>query len=196
MPFITEEIYQCLSKDSESIVISKWPLYDEKLEAPLEVRNMEIVMDSIKAIRNIRSEMNVVPSKKIKTMIYAYDQQIKQALDKGKGYIERLGLSSEVLLIEDKQEAPKDSISIIIDGGEIFLPLFELIDKDKEMERLNKEKERLLNELKRVDAKLNNENFIKKAPKSVVNEEKGKKEKYKALFEKVSEKIENINKRG
>ncbi len=196
MPFITEEIYQCLPKDNESIVISKWPLYDEKLEAPLEVRNMEIVMDSIKAIRNIRSEMNVVPSRKTKTMIYAYDNSVKQALIKGKNYIERLGFSSEVLLIEDKTKVPEDSVSIIMEGAEIFLPLFELIDKDKELERLNKEKERLLNELIRVDAKLNNENFIKKAPKNVVDEEKEKKEKYKDLFEKVSEKIESINKRG
>lgn len=194
MPFITEEIYQHLHNNSESIVISQWPLYDEKMEAPAEVKSMEIIMAVIKAIRNIRSEMNVVPARKTKTVILAYDKEIQSILIDGKDYIKRLGYSTEVIIADDKSGIPDDAISAIIDGAEIFLPLFELIDKELELQRLNKEKERLSNELKRVDAKLNNESFIRKAPQNIVEEEKEKKEKYKELFEKVLNRIESLSK--
>ncbi|NLN48110.1 MAG: valine--tRNA ligase [Clostridiales bacterium] len=194
MPFITEEIYQHLPNDSESIVISRWPFYDKKLEAPSEEKSMEIIMDVIKAIRNIRSEMNVVPSRKTKTIIYTQDKQIQDLLTDGKTYIERLGYSTQIIITDDKSGIPTEVISAIIEGAEIFLPLFELIDKEKELIRLNKEKERLLNELKRVDAKLTNESFIKKAPKNIVEEEKVKKEKYMDLFDKVMNRIESLNK--
>ena len=164
MPFITEEIYQHLPKDSESIVICKWPEYKEDLEAHLAEKRMEIIMNTIKAIRNIRAEMNVVPSRKTKTIIFSDDDQVKFAITEGKTYIEKLGYSSEVIIKDDKTNIPMDTVSVIIEGAEIFLPIFELIDKDKEIERLNKEKDKLISELERVDAKLSNKKFIEKAP--------------------------------
>lgn len=194
MPFITEEIYQHLPKDSESIVISQWPLYEIELKALPEEKSMEMIMDVIKTIRNMRSEMNVAPSRKTRTIIYAQDKQIQNLLSDGKAYIERLGFSSQVIVTDDKSGIPADSISAIVDGAEIFLPLFELIDKEKELQRLFKEKDRLSNEIKRADAKLRNESFIKKAPKKIVEEEKEKKEKYEELFEKVLKRIKSFNK--
>ncbi|MCK9216376.1 MAG: valine--tRNA ligase [Firmicutes bacterium] len=194
MPFITEEIYQHLPLESESIVNSQWPLFSEGLDAPYEEKSMETVMSIIKSIRNIRSEMKVVPSKKTKTLIVASNKDVKNAIIKGKTYIEKLGYSSEVIIKDEKVDIPQDMISAIIEGAEIYLPVFELIDKDKEIQRLNKEKEKLDNELKRVDSKLNNEKFIEKAPENIVKEEREKKKKYLELMDKVTKRLEEISK--
>jgi len=194
MPFITEEIYQHLPIGSESIVISKWPEYRTDLEALHEEKSMEVIMNVIKAVRNIRSEMNVVPSKKAKTFIVVNDKFLKNAIIEGKTYIKKLGYSSEVIIQDDKTGIPKDMVSAIIEGVEIYLPVYELIDKDKEIQRLSKEKEKLDNELKRVESKLNNKKFIERAPKNIVKEERKKKEKYLELMDKVTKRLDEISK--
>ncbi len=193
MPFITEEIYQHLPKDSESIVISKWPQCNENLINHGDVNKMDIIINIIKAIRNIRSDMNVAPSRKTKTIIFSDSKTIKDTIAEGRPYIEKLGYSSEIIISDDKSTIPTETVSTIIEGAEIFLPLFELIDKDKEIERLNKEKDRLTQELKRATDKLENKSFMEKAPEKIVKEEKDKKEKFAGLLEKVLNRLETLN---
>ncbi|SHJ10765.1 valine--tRNA ligase [Lutispora thermophila] len=192
MPFITEEIYSHIPKASESIVISKWPEYDETMNFTSQEENMEIIMDAIKGIRNIRAEMNVAPSRKSKTIIVSEREEIRNAMLEGTSYIQKLAYSSEVIIKEEKKDIPKDAVSVIIEGAEIFLPLEDLIDKEKEIERLAKEKEKLEKELERVRNKLTNEKFIAKAPEKIIQEERDKEKKYTELMEKVLERLKAL----
>jgi valyl-tRNA synthetase len=189
MPFITEEIYQHLPGTDKSIVISKWPEYDEKRYNPEQESNMEIVMAAIKSIRNIRAEMNVVPSRKAKVLIIATDEKVKSAIEAGSIYFERLASASEVQMISEKTQIPEGAVPVVIAGAEIFLPLEELVDLEKEKERLSKEKENLEKELQRVRGKLNNQGFVAKAPQSVIEEERAKEAKYQEMFDKVMERL-------
>lgn len=192
MPFITEEIYQCLPGAEKSIVISKWPVYDENRYNPEQESNMEIVMDAIKSIRNIRAEMNVVPSRKAKVLIIATDEKVKKAIEAGSLYFERLASASEVHMLNDKTQIPEGAVPVVIAGAEIFLPLEELVDMEKEKERLSKEKDNLEKELQRVRGKLNNQGFVAKAPQSVIEEEKAKEAKYQEMFDKVMERLNSM----
>ncbi|MGB7605250.1 MAG: valine--tRNA ligase [Lutisporaceae bacterium] len=192
MPFITEEIYQHLPGTDKSVVISKWPEYDEKRNMPEQERKMEIVMDAIKSIRNIRAEMNVVPSRKAKVLIIATDDKVKQAIEEGSLYFERLASASEIRLLSDKTQIPEGAIPVVIPGAEIFIPLEELVDMEKEKERLNKEAENLEKELQRVRGKLNNQGFVAKAPQSVIEEERAKEAKYQEMYDKVLERIKTM----
>jgi len=192
MPFITEEIYSHVPQASEAIVISKWPEYDDAMDFTSQEENMEIIMDAIKGIRNIRAEMNVAPSRKSKTIIVSDREEIRNAMLEGTSYIQKLAYSSEVIIKEEKKDIPKDAVSVIIEGAEIFLPLEDLIDKEKEIERLTKEKEKLEKELERVRSKLSNEKFIAKAPEKVIQEEKDKEKKYAELMEKVLERLKAL----
>ena len=189
MPFITEEIYSHIPQASESIVISRWPEYDEAMDFASKEENMEIIMEAIKGIRNIRAEMNVVPSRKSKTIIVSDREEVRNAMEEGSSYIQKLAHSSEVIIKGEKKDIPEDAVSIIIEGAEIFLPLEDLIDKEKEIERLMKEKEKLDKELERVRGKLSNEKFIAKAPDKVIQEEKDKEKKYMELMDKVLERL-------
>lgn len=149
---------------------------------------MEVIMNTIKSIRNIRAEMNVIPSKKAKVIIIA-DSNIHDTIEKNKEYIISLANASEVEFKEDKTDIPEDAISSVINGAEIFMPLDELVDFDKELERLNKEKDRLEQEIDRVNKKLSNKGFISKAPEKLVKEEEQKKVKYEDMYNKVVERI-------
>ena len=189
MPFITEEIYQHLPGTEKSIVISKWPEYNEARFSPEQESNMEIVMEAIKSIRNIRAEMNVVPSRKAKVLIITTDEKVKSAIEAGSIYFERLASASEVLLISQKTQIPEGAVSVVIAGAEIFLPLEELVDMDKEKERLNKEKENLEKEIQRVSGKLSNQGFVGKAPQNVIEEERAKQAKYQEMLEKVLQRL-------
>lgn len=188
MPYITEEIYQHLGGECKSISISKWPEYDEKLHDEASVEAMNYVIEAVKSIRNVRAEMNVPPSKKAKVIILAGDES-KKAFEEGKSYFEKLASASEVVFINSKDEVPENAVSAVTKGAEIFLPLFELIDREKELERLNKEKERLIKEIERVSKKLSNKGFVAKAPAAVVEEEKVKGEKYEKMLKAVEERI-------
>jgi valyl-tRNA synthetase len=173
-------------------VISKWPVYDENRYNPEQESNMEIVMDAIKSIRNIRAEMNVVPSRKAKVLIIATDEKVKKAIEAGSLYFERLASASEVQMLNDKTQIPEGAVPVVIAGAEIFLPLEELVDMEKEKERLSKEKDNLEKELQRVRGKLNNQGFVAKAPQSVIEEEKAKEAKYQEMFDKVMERLNSM----
>lgn len=191
MPFITEEIYKHLTDEMPSITIARWPEYREDRVFEKEEVNMNHVIDAIRAVRNIRTEMNVPNSRRAKVMILPASIDIKGAFEEGRIYFEKLAYASEVIF-PDKEEIPKDAVSKVIPGGEIFLPLEDLIDREKEIERLSKEKEKLEKEVERVNNKLSNPGFINKAPQKVVDEEKAKKEMYEDMLRKVIERLEAL----
>ena len=186
MPFITEEIWLHLPHDGESIVISKWPEYDEALNFEEDEAAMTLIMDAISAVRNRRAEMNVPPSKKAKTIIVTDKPEI---FSQGEAFFIKLASASEVEVRVDKDGIDANAVNVIVPGAEIYLPMSELVDKDKELARLNAEKKRLEGEIKRVEGKLNNQGFVSKAPKKVVDEEKAKGVKYKDMLDKVLENI-------
>jgi valyl-tRNA synthetase len=192
MPFITEEIYTHLTGENESIVISRWPEYDSTIDDRDAEEKLDAIIESIKAIRNVRVEMNVPPSKKAKVIIIARDNNVYDAMEDGKVFFEKLAGASSVEVMKEKINVPHDAVSAITHGTEIYMPLEDLIDKAKEIERLSKEKERLEKELERVNSKLSNERFISKAPGNVVEEEKGKKLKYQEMLDKVIERLQSL----
>lgn len=191
MPFITEEIYTHLYTEYESIVISKWPEYDENLKDEKSEKAMEYIIEAIKSIRNVRTEMNVPPSRKAKLMIYLTENEAETSFKEGEVYFQKLASASEVSFLENKETSDKN-VSVVTRGAEIFIPLLELVDIEKELERLNKEKEKLEKEIDRVEKKLSNEKFVSKAPEAVVNEEREKGEKYKAMLKSVLESLESL----
>ena len=194
MPFITEEIYTHLINDDESIMISKWPEYNEKYSFPEEEKKMRIVMDAIRNIRNIRAEMNVPASRKAKVIFVTADGENRNILMGGKSFFERLAGASEIAVQADKSGISSDAVASIIEGAEIYIPLEDLIDIEKEIERLEKEKANLEKELERVNGKLNNAGFVAKAPAKVVEEEKAKKVKYQDMYDKVVERLKALKK--
>ena len=193
MPFITEEIYLHLGGETESITISKWPEYNQKLSDEEAEREMNYIMEAITSLRNVRSEMNVPPSKKAKLLVYVTEAQASESFRAGVSYFEKLASASEIKFISSKEEAPKNAVSVVTRGAELFMPLTELIDIDKEIERLNKEKEKLEGEIERVEKKLSNEKFVAKAPQNVVDEEKAKGQKYRDMLASVIERIDSLN---
>ncbi len=194
MPFVTEEIYTHLINDDDSIMISKWPEYKEEFNFSKEEEKMNLIMSAIKNIRNIRAEMNVPPSKKAKTIFVASKFEDQDIIREGKVFFERLASSSEVLVQSDKTDISEDAVASMLPGVEIYLPLEDLIDIEKELERLEKEKANLQKELDRVNAKLENQGFVAKAPASVIEEEKAKKIKYEQMYEKVIDRLNGLKK--
>ena len=186
MPFITEEIWQHLPHEGQSIMISKWPEYDENYRFDEEEKQMLMIMDAIKNIRNIRAEMNVAPSKKAKLYIVTSYHNI---FEQGKTFFEKLAGASEVVVMDQEEGIPENAVSVVTEGAKMFMPLDDLVDRQKEIERLEKERQNLEKELERVNSKLNNEGFISKAPAHVVEAEKEKREKYSAMLEKVLESL-------
>lgn len=191
MPFITEEIWQHLPHEGESIMISSWPEYNQE-EVDLESEDqMEAIMNAIRSIRNIRAEMDVPPSQKAQLIIIP-SQGYRDVFENGKIYFERLAYASKVILKDNEQDIPKNSVSAVADKAQLFMPLEDLVDFEKEMERLSKEKETLIKEIARANGKLSNENFVKKAPPAVVEEERQKLQRYHEMMEKVMDRIEAL----
>ena len=170
-------------------MISDYPKYDASLSFPEDEKNMEIIMNAISSIRNRRSEMNVPPSKKAKTIIVTERADIFQ---KGAIFFEKLASASEVVVTDTKDGVDANAIDIVVEGGEILIPMGELVDKEKELARLNDEKKKLEGEIKRVEGKLSNEGFVAKAPQKVIDEEKEKGRKYAEMLEKVLEAISGL----
>lgn len=191
MPFITEEIYTYLPTVEGSIVIANWPHYKEEDNMASEEEMMELAMDGIRNIRNARAEMDVPPSKKAKVIIVPTEEK-KSAVESTKEYFVTLASASMVEIADNENNIPEDAVSVVINGAKIFIPLDELVDFEKEKERLTKEKAKLEGEIKRVNGKLSNQGFLAKAPESLVNEEKAKKEKFEEMMKSVLERLENI----
>ena len=190
MPFITEEIFVEVLGAGESIMISEWPKGELHFEE--DEKRMSAVMDVIRTVRNIRAQMNVPPSRKAALKIRTdREADVKEC----ELYIKRLAGASEVILMEEGQ-TESGAASAVTELGEIFLPLGELVDISKELERLNKEKANLESEIKRAYGKLANEKFTSKAPEKVVNEEREKLAKYQDMLDKLLEQIKSFEELG
>ena len=192
MPFITEEIYCTLHPEEESIMISSWPVYREDWSDPAAEQIIEKVKDIVKGVRNIRSEMNVAPSKKIHVIIVPEKEEDGSQLDALKEMYQKLMNAGQVTVQADKDGIGEDAISLVVPGAVAYLPLDELVDKEKERDRLLKEEERLAKELKRSQGMLNNEKFLSKAPAAKVQEEREKMEKYQKMMEQVKERLKQL----
>ncbi|MGE5330102.1 MAG: valine--tRNA ligase [Deltaproteobacteria bacterium] len=188
MPFITNELYDNLIHDGRNIMVSEWPQYDSALDFAGDEQNMSKVMEIIKAVRNIRAEMNVPSSKKCRVMLFTVDTKTASVLEVEKEYFERLA-SAEIIINPEREEIEENTVSAVVPGVEIFIPLGELVDIEKEIQRLEKERENLQKEIARVDGMLSNERFMAKAPQKVVDEEKEKRIKYLEMLAKVKERI-------
>jgi len=191
MPFITEEIFTHLS-DEETITTSAWPVFDEALVNKEAENDMAFVIEAIKGLRNVRAEMNVPPSRKAKVICYIAEDA-KKAFNAGTAYIEKLASASEVEFIADKANVPANAVSLVVKGGELFMPLLDLVDKEKELDRLNKELKKLEGEIDRIDKKLGNQGFVAKAPAAVIDAEKEKRVKYVEMLDAVKVRIETLN---
>lgn len=194
MPYITEEIWSVLPGEEGLLISAEWPVKDESLIFEEAEESMEFIMDCIKNVRNIRSDMNVVPSKKAKIIFVTKSGKLKERLEGAEVFFEKLASASEIDVRESKEGIGEDAVSAVVAGCEIYLPLEELVDIEKEIERLEKEKEKLEGEIKRVNGKLSNEGFVKKAPEKVVEEERQKKVKYEDMMAKVLERLESLQK--
>lgn len=188
IPFITEEIYSYLPTVEGYIITAEYPHYEEADDMLAEEEKMNLIMDGIRNVRNVRAEMNVPPSKKAKIIIVPTDDK-RPAMEDGKEYFKSLASASEVEIQDSKDGIPEDAVSVVIDGVELFIPLDELVDFEKEKERLNKERDKALAEIKRVEGKLNNPGFVNKAPAKLVEEEKAKKEKFEEILHTIEERL-------
>ena len=190
MPFVTEEIYTKLYNNDESIMISEWPKYKEKLNFAKEEDEIEMIKSIIGEIRNIRNNMNVHPSRKSK-LICVTDKYV-QLIEESKEFLKKLGFANEIIIQKDKKDIPENSFSIIQKDLEIYIPFEDLVDIEAEKERLEKEKERLEKEVLRGEKMLSNPGFINKAPESKVKEEKEKLSKYKEMLENTIERLNGM----
>ncbi len=196
MPFITEEIYGSLIHGDESIMISDWPQYDPHFVYPEESRRMQVIMEAIKIIRNIRADMGVPPSKKIRVIIAAPDDDVRSIFTEGKAYFDKLAGADRPDIRTDRIGVPDDAVSGIMAGAEIYIPIDELIDIGKEIERLEKEKMMLEAEMERSKQMLANEGFLAKAPQKLIEAEKAKGAAYLEKLNKVAERLMLLKRRG
>ena len=194
MPFVTEEIFCNLQDKEESIMISSWPEYREDYNFETDEEAVEIIKAAVKSIRNVRTSMNVPPSKKATVIVVSESEKVRNIFDNSRSFFATLGYASEVKIQDNKDGIDKDAVSAVIPEAIIYIPFAELVDIEKEIERLNKEKTRLEGELKRVNGMLSNERFISKAPQSKVDEEKAKLEKYTNMMEQVVERLASLGK--
>ncbi|KGF12818.1 valyl-tRNA synthetase [Peptostreptococcus sp. MV1] len=188
IPFITEEIYSYLPTVKGYIITAEYPHYKEEDGMLEEEEKMNLIMDGIRNVRNVRAEMNVPPSKKARIIIVPTGDK-RPAMEDGKEYFKSLASASEVEIQDNKDGIPEDAVSVVIDGVELFIPLDELVDFEKEKERLNKERDKAISEIKRVEGKLNNPGFVNKAPVKLVEEEKAKKEKFEEILHTIEERL-------
>lgn len=184
MPFITEEIWQALPHSGESIMVAKWPEYQPALDFSAEEQQFEKLMDAIKAIRTRRAEMNVPPSKKATLYIETKSPEI---FEQGTMFLERLAWSDQVIL--NGEPDTESSIQVITDSARIFIPLAQLVDREKEIARLTKEKQACEKDIAVISGKLNNQGFLAKAPEKVVAGEKEKLAKAQELLAKIEESL-------
>ncbi len=194
MPFLTEEIFCSLQTEEESIMISSWPAYREAWNFAKEEKDIEIIKEAVRGIRNVRTQMNVAPSRKAKVYVVSEKDDILSAFTEGKLFFSSLAYASEVGIQKDKEGIEDDAVSVMIPGAALYIPFAELVDIKQEIERLEKEEKRLQGELARVNGMLSNERFISKAPEAKIQEEKEKLEKYAQMLEQVSLRLQQLGK--
>ena len=194
MPFITEEIFCNIQDKEESIMISSWPVYKDEYSFADDENAIETIKTAVRNIRNLRAEMNVAPSRKAKVFVVSENEAIRNIFENGKVFFATLGYASEVAVQADKAGIPDDAVSTVIPNAVIYIPFAELVDIDKEIERLKKEQGKLQGEIKRCNGMLNNEKFVSKAPQAKIDEEKAKLEKYTQMLAQVEERLQVLAK--
>ena len=194
MPFITEEIFCNLQDEEESIMISSWPVYRQEWNFAQEEKAVEAIKEAVRSIRNVRTSMNVPPSKKAKVFVVSENQELLDIFEHSKSFFASLGYASQVVLQKDKTGIAEDAVSAVIPQAAIYMPFAELVDIEKEIARLKNEEKRLAGELARVNGMLGNEKFVSKAPAAKVEEEKAKKEKYTQMMEQVKAQLAHLEK--
>lgn len=191
MPFITEEIWQNLPHQGESITVAAWPTVNTELSDEQAAEDMKLLVEIIRSVRNIRAEVNTPLSKKINLILKAKDEQIATALTENQGYIERF-CNPENLMIGTDVEEPGQAMTAVVTGVEVIIPLLGLINVEEEVKRLEKELDKLNKEVERVQKKLGNEGFVKKAPEKVIEEERAKEKDYSEKRDAVIRRIEEL----
>ena len=194
MPFVTEEIFCTLQKEEESIMISSWPIYLEAWNFPKEEKDIDIIKEAVRGIRNVRSSMNVAPGKKAHVFVVSESEEMRATFTEGKLFFASLANASDVTMQKDKTGIAEDAVSVVIAGATLYIPFAELVDIAQEIGRLEKEEKRLTGELARVNGMLKNERFLSKAPESKIAEEKEKLEKYTQMMEQVQERLAALKK--
>ena len=189
MPFITEEIYCTLNPQEETIMLADWPVYKEEWNFPAEEEMLAHVKELVKGIRNLRTEMDVPPSRKAKVFIVSEDKALCETFESMKKTYQNLISASEIDVQSDKAGIGEDAVSVVIPGAVVYMPLEDLVDMEKEKERLLKEEERLKKELARSHGMLNNEKFVSKAPAAKIQEERDKLAKYEQMMATVQERL-------
>ena len=184
MPFITEEIWQVIPHEGKFLMLADWPKYDESLEFPVEAAHMESVMNAIRAVRNRRAEMNVPPSKKSTLYVVSDKGEIFR---QGEGFICRLAYADKVLICKTDPEGHENMVCVVTNDAKLYIPLEELIDFEKELARIEKEKANCLKQIAMFEGKLSNEAFVSRAPEKVVAEQREKLEKNRALLAQLEE---------
>ncbi|MCI9386423.1 MAG: valine--tRNA ligase [Lachnospiraceae bacterium] len=192
MPFITEEIFCTLQSEEESIMIAKWPEYMESRSFARDERDIETIKEAVRGIRNVRTEMNVAPSKKAHVFVVSEKEDIRKIFDAGKLFFTSLAFASNVTIQCDKNGIAEDAVSVVIANADIYIPFAELIDIKQEIERLEKEEKRLDSEISRVNGMLGNERFMSKAPEAKITEEKEKLTKYTQMKQQVIERLAQL----
>ncbi|HJA70218.1 MAG TPA: valine--tRNA ligase [Candidatus Lachnoclostridium stercoravium] len=194
MPFITEEIFCNLQDEEESIMISKWPVYLDEWNFAEEEKAVETIKEAVRAIRNVRTSMNVPPSRKAKVYVVSDSEEVRGIFEHSRVFFAMLGYASEVAIQKDKEGIADDAVSVVTSQANIYIPFAELVDIEKEIQRLKGEEKKLQGELARVNGMLNNEKFMSKAPEAKVAEERAKLEKYTAMMEQVQERLAQLEK--
>ena len=192
MPFITEEIFCTLQDEEESIMISSWPVYDESKAYDKEETEIEVLKEAIRGIRNVRTGMNVPPSRKAQVYVVTEKENIASVFNEGKLFFAPLAYASEVLVQSDKTGIADDAVSVVIENATVYMPFAELVDISQEIERLKKEEKRLQGEIARSSGMLSNEKFVSKAPAAKVEEEKAKLAKYTQMLEQVQTRLASL----
>ena len=194
MPFITEEIFCNIQDEEESIMISKWPEYTDEWNFEVDEAAVDTIKAAVRAIRNLRTGMNVPPSRKAKVYVVSAKEDVRHIFESSMSFFATLGYASEVHVQEDKTGIDENAVSTLIHDAAVYIPLEELVDIDKEIERLEKEAAKLAGEIKRASGMLANPKFVDKAPAAKVEEEKAKLAKYTEMSEQVAERLAQLKK--
>ena len=192
-PFITEEIYDTLTDSSSPLMRQDWPSYDKALDFAEDEAEIEAIKEAVRAIRNIRTEMNVAPSRKAQNYVVTTNDRVRKTFEHSKVFFATLAYASEVFIQENKNGIADDAVSVAIPDAVIYIPFADLVDIEKEKERLLKEKAKWEAEIKRSEGMLNNERFISKAPEAKVQEERDKLEKNKQMLKQVTDRLESLH---
>ena len=192
MPFITEEIFCTLQAEEESIMISSWPAVKVERSFPKEEKEIEVLKEAVRGLRNVRTGMNVPPSRKAQVYVVTENEEVAAVFREGTLFFAPLAYASEVLVQQDKTGIAEDAVSVVLENATVYMPFAELVDIKQEIERLEKEEKRLQGEIARSSGMLNNEKFTSKAPAAKVEEERGKLEKYTKMLEQVQMRISSL----